>query len=482
MLFNSYLFVFIFLPVSILVYFSINKMRKYALAEWFLIGMSLWFYAYFNVMYLIIILCSILINYLLAKLMQDKNRGKKVVLLIGILVNIGILFYFKYMGFFVETINVAFRSSFEVKNIMLPLGISFFTFQQVSYLVDSYKDSSLQYEFRKYALFVVFFPQLIAGPIVLHSETIPQFSNNIKKKFNQDNFVYGLRCFALGMSKKVLIADLLGKVVEIGYSDVTALGVVDGLILMLSYTLQVYFDFSGYSDMAVGIGKMFNIDIPFNFKSPYKAFTITEFWERWHITLTRFLKNYLYIPLGGNRKGKLRTYVNLGIVFLLSGLWHGANVTFIVWGMLHGIAIILTKIFDKQIKGNHPALNWLMTFSFINIAWVFFRADSIGQAMELFRTIAIFNVVSLDAPFVDAFLTQEMAFVLNAMGHVGKLLQLMVMPITLIVLVGVVLGTKNTQERLLNPPTSIGTISCAILMGLSIISFSGVSIFIYFNF
>lgn len=309
MLFNSYIFVLLFLPLAVIGYYTINRFKKYALAEVYLIGMSLWFYGYFNTSYLTIIVVSILVNFTLATLMHKKERLKKLLVIIGVVGNIGVLFYYKYMGFFVQNINMIFKQDFEITNILLPLGISFFTFQQLSYIIDSYTGKSPMYNLREYALFVTFFPQLIAGPIVLHNETIPQFRNESKKKFNADNFAQGSMAFSLGMGKKVLIADYLGVIANVGYANVDKLTSTDAVIVMLAYTFQIYFDFSGYCDIATGIGKMFNIDMPMNFNSPYKALTITDFWKRWHITLTRFLRTYVYFPLGGNRKGDRKSVV-----------------------------------------------------------------------------------------------------------------------------------------------------------------------------
>ena len=349
MLFNSYIFIFLFLPLSLIGYYTFNNFKRYRLGEIFLIGMSLWFYGYFNISYLFIIIGSILLNYFITTLMHKFERFKKILVIIGIVGNIGVLFYYKYMGFFLSNINSLFNLDFEIIKILLPLGISFFTFQQLSYIIDSYTGKSLRYSIIEYSLFVTFFPQLVAGPIVLHNETIPQFKDKTKKVFNSENFAYGLMAFSLGMGKKVLIADYLGLIVGAGYSNVWSLTSIDAFIVMLAYTFQIYFDFSGYCDIAVGIGKMFNIDIPMNFNSPYKALTIIDFWKRWHITLTRFLRTYIYFPLGGNKKSTICTYINLSIVFLISGLWHGANYTFIVWGGFMGCLLLLIGYLKRNL-------------------------------------------------------------------------------------------------------------------------------------
>lgn len=334
MLFNSYIFILFFFPLCIIGYFYLNALNKNNYAQIFLLGMSLWFYGYFNIRYLPIIICSILLNYgtfLLLGYLQ-KQGARKLVLSISILFNIGILFYFKYYDFFIENINFLFHTDFTLQKLILPLGISFFSFQQLSFIIDAYRSEVPRYTFLNYAVYVTYFPQLIAGPIVTHNELIPQLVDKNRQLINWGNVAKGFYIFVLGLSKKVLIADIFGNAANWGFSNISSLDSISAFVTMLSYTIQIYFDFSGYCDMAIGIGKIMNIDLPLNFNSPYKALTIAEFWQRWHITLTRFFTRYLYIPLGGNRAGKVRTYLNTFIVFLASGLWHGANWTFIVWG------------------------------------------------------------------------------------------------------------------------------------------------------
>ena len=335
MLFNSYIFLFAFLPVCLSGYFVLNRFEWYRAAQLFVFGMSLWFYGFFNPSYLPIILISILLNYAATRILDQTRspKGRKTVMAVAVLGNIGILFYYKYFDFFIANVNVLFSSDFALRHILLPLGISFFTFQQISYVVDSYHGKVSSYSFLEYASFVAYFPQLIAGPIVTHDELIPQLADKQKKQFNWDNFARGIYLFALGMAKKVLIADLFGQTVNWGFANIGQLDSTNALLVILAYTIQVYFDFSGYCDMAIGLGKMMNIDLPLNFNSPYKAATITEFWQRWHMTLTRFFTQYIYIPLGGNRKGPLCTYRNVLIVYLVSGLWHGASWTFIFWAV-----------------------------------------------------------------------------------------------------------------------------------------------------
>ena len=484
MLFNSYEFIFVFLPLCIIGYFALNKVN-YVLGEYLLIIASFYFYAYFNPSYFYIILFSIVGNYGLTYMMRtwDSIVCRKMFLLSGIVANVGILFYYKYMGFFVENINLVFRTEFEIVKLLLPLGISFFTFQQLSYVIDSYKGTVPQYTFRQYALFVTFFPQLIAGPIVLHNEIVPQFEDKTKKKFNWDNFAIGLMAFSFGMAKKVIVADTFGNVVNYGFENVDTLGATNAILVMLSYTMQIYFDFSGYCDMATGIGKMFNIEIPMNFNSPYKAFSVTEFWKRWHMTLTRFLRTYIYFPLGGNRKGQLRTYINLFVVFLVSGIWHGANYTFIVWGIMHGIVMIVERIFKNKIETIHPALRWITTFTFVNIAWIVFRADTMTDALLLLEQIIGFDFVPVSIELVEASGCVIIPMLLSIVGEIALGYETTYLVYLLLIVLVIVLLCKNTNERMVLFNKSIGNaVLGALLLFFSVMSLSGESTFLYFNF
>ena len=389
MLFNSYVFILIFLPLAWSIYFFLNHFRLYKLAQVSLVLASFVFYGYQDWRLCILLLTTIIVNYAfhLILVQMPEGIGKKVVLAFGVIVNLALLFYFKYWNFAFETLYKLVGQDYVMKNIVLPLGISFFTFQQISMLVDSSRQGMERYGFWDYSLFVSFFPQLIAGPIVLHQEIIPQFHDLRKRKIDYANLTSGLEYFILGFAKKVLVADFFARICDAGYGSLSQLNVYSTILTILAFTLQIYFDFSGYCDMAKGLGRLFNFEITINFDSPYKALTIAEFWKRWHMTLTRFLTQYLYIPLGGNRKGKWRTYLNIMIVFSLSGLWHGADWTFIIWGMMHGGLQVLCRM-GKNIIAKIPKwLQWTMTFSIINIAWVFFRADYTRQPFQLLERL-----------------------------------------------------------------------------------------------
>lgn len=483
MLFNSYIFICLFLPLTLLGYFGLRKYEKHELAKIFLVLMSLWFYAYNNPSYLILILSSIVVNFTCSYFMvRTQGLTKKALLAGGILFNVGLIFYFKYYDFFVENLNIVLGTDYVLKNIMLPLGISFFTFQQISYVVDAYNGDTKDYSFTDYALFVTFFPQLVAGPIVLHDEIIPQFNDKEKYKVNYANIGKGLYILAVGLFKKVLIADSFGQLVDYGYSNIPYLTSAETLVVIILYTFQIYYDFSGYCDMARGIGYLLNIDLPCNFNSPYKAKSITEFWDRWHMTLTRFLRTYIYFPLGGNRKGVVRTYVNIMIVYLVSGIWHGANWTFIIWGIMHGIANCLNRIFRKPWDKIPGVIRWLLTFVFVNVAWVFFRAESIALAVEMLKrfttetwTITTYFLEQLSIPGLDflrtipeinemmIYHTDMMALFLIAVGLIG------------------VLGFKNCN-RMEMKYTWKKALLTAVLLVWTVFSLSGVSTFLYFNF
>lgn len=487
MLFNSYYFIFLFLPLSLAGYYILNYVNLRRLAGIFLIGMSLWFYGYFNRSYLLIICGSIIANFLFAKIMDrfsKKQSVKKCILILGILTNVILIFYYKYFNFFLENINTLFHTSFALKNILLPLGISFFTFQQISFLVDAYRGETKDYSFEEYALFVSFFPQLVAGPVVLHSETIPQFRDPEKRRVNYANFSRGLYVFSLGLFKKIILADTFGRAVDYGFSALPALNSLETFIVSLCFTFQLYFDFSGYCDMAVGIGNLFNITLPQNFNSPYKACSIIEFWERWHMSLTRFLRTYIYFPLGGSRRGTIRTYVNVMIVFLVSGIWHGANWTFILWGILHGLLNCLNRIFKKQWAKLWKPFRWLSTFLTINFLTALFRADDLTAAKTFLKRLFYAGGFSLRPELTECFLLEEFAFLEKRLAplqflsaHVtGCYLWLFLTAAFIAVLL-----FRNNGETEFKPTLSRSLI-VVLCMLWSVLSLEGISTFLYFNF
>ena len=494
MLFNSYIFVLLFLPSVLLLYFVLNYFGRYRAALWSLTIMSFIFYAYNNVKYVCVLGISISINWMLANLLlkakemefpeaKKRDSGKRI-LQIGILINIGSIFYFKYFNFFIDNINRLCVADFQMRNIVLPLGISFFTFQQISYLIDSYRGETRGYTFAEYAAFVSFFPQLVAGPIVLHNEIIPQLRDEKRKRFTHENFANGIYIFAAGLFKKVLIADTFGKAVSWGWSNIETMTSLEIMIVMLSYTFQIYFDFSGYCDMAVGIGKMFNIELPINFNSPYKSCSIIEFWKKWHITLTRFLRNYIYYPLGGSKKGRFHTYVNILAVFLISGIWHGANWTFILWGGVHGLAQILNRIFKNIWDRCNPVFQWICTFGFINIMWLLFRADNIQQAFMLIKRMITLDTLTINNKLYDTFMLgeiKELEKYIKPLSYLRENIPGLYMWIALAGALFICLNTENLHVKKFKHTFFTACQTIAMLVW-SIISFAGVSTFLYFNF
>lgn len=485
MLFNSYIFLLLFLPLTVGGYFLLNSFRQYRAATVFLLGMSLWFYGYFHPSYLYILCGSIVGNYLLARLMErSAPLWKKIIVILGSTANIGVIFYFKYFDFFLKNVNAVFGASFNLLHIVLPLGISFFTFQQVSFLVDASRGETKGYSFEEYALFVAFFPQLVAGPIVLHSEMIPQFRDPEKRVFRAENFSRGLFILALGLFKKVIVADTFGQAVAVGFRDVDAMQAMEAWIVSIAYTFQLYFDFSGYCDMAMGIAEMFNISLPQNFNSPYQSLSITEFWDRWHMTLTRFLRVYLYFPLGGSRKGKARTYLNIMIVFLASGLWHGASWTFVAWGALHGMLNCLCRIFRKQWEKLSPITRWFQNFLLVNFLWVLFRADSIRQAWKFLLKMLSLRDFTIRQELYECFQLDEIAFLIKHFSPAARLSDFVYgwpMWMFFFCAFAAVLNLPNSKQLHFRP-TVWYSLATAVMLAWSVLSLSGVSEFLYFNF
>lgn len=487
MLFNSHLFLLIFFPLVLLGYFGLNHFHKYRLALAYLLGMSLWFYGYNNPSYLLIIVVSILLNYACFWLIRsfykkEQPNLSKACMILGVICNLAILGYFKYMDFFISNINSIFSSDYNLLHIALPLGISFFTFQQISFLVDAYHKEIQDVPLLDYACFVSYFPQLIAGPIVSHDEILPQLSNPEKKQFHIENFTAGFYLFVLGLAKKTQIADRFSDAVAYSYTTIANMNSSSAIICMVAYTIQIYFDFSGYCDMAMGLGKMMNIDIPLNFNSPYQAITIADFWDRWHITLTRFFRKYVYFPLGGSRAGKWKTYRNIMIVFLLSGLWHGADWRFVLWGAMHGLFLVLYRMFKKGFDALPKAINWCITFLFVNIAWVFFRAPSFEDALCVIKNVFAFRFTPFDTVIAQTFRIREIAKVLRVI-RLEDYFPNIIMYGFFFVAFYFIFSRKNAYTRMQqfkpNLRTAIVTI---LLLCWCICSISGVQVFLYFNF
>ncbi len=491
MLFNSYEFIFVFLPIVFFVYFYLLNRRLIIGAKGFLVFASLFFYSWWNVAYLPLILVSMLFNYVLGNNLNQKSVEReelksrvssKTLLTIGIVANLGLLGYFKYADFFIENVNLLTNENIPTLNLLLPLAISFFTFQQIAYLVDSYRGETNEYDFLNYALFVSFFPQLIAGPIVHHKEMMPQFASKWNLVKNYKNIATGLFIFSIGLFKKVVIADTFAIWATNGFDRADTLNMIEGWTTSLSYTFQLYFDFSGYTDMAIGAALLFNIKLPTNFNSPYKASNIQDFWRRWHITLSRFLRDYVYIPLGGNQKGSFRTYNNLIATFVIGGLWHGAGWTFVFWGFLHGLALVIHRLWSNLGIKMWSWLAWFITFNFVNIAWIFFRAKEWDDAVKVIKGMIGLNGFVLHPLFQNKF-----SFLVNYGVQFGNMFKNIGADKTIVIwfmIIGVVTFlTKNSMEKKSTYRSNAFTlVQSSLLFMLSVISLNKVTEFLYFNF
>ncbi|MDY5580166.1 MBOAT family O-acyltransferase [Porcincola intestinalis] len=370
MLFSSLFFLWVFLPIVFISSFILQRFGGIKAANILLLISSLFFYAWGEPIYIFLMLASILINYSAGMLLYTKY--KKVVLAVAVILNLALLGYYKYAGILVKTWNRLTGAEVGIPKIALPIGISFFTFQALSYVIDAYRgDCEIQRNPLKLALYVSFFPQLIAGPIVKYKDVADQIDH---RELSLDQTASGIRRFVYGLAKKVLIANVAAQVVDNIYARPTAQlsGAMAG-VAVICYTIQIYYDFSGYSDMAIGLGRMFGFEFKENFNYPYISHSIREFWRRWHISLSTWFKEYVYIPLGGNRRGTGRTYMNLLIVFFLTGLWHGAGYNFIFWGLYHGAFIVLERAFYGKWLDRHKVIGWIYTFTVVNVGWIFFR-------------------------------------------------------------------------------------------------------------
>lgn len=493
MLFNSYIFIFLFLPITLIGYFSLTKVRCIKAAKIWLLVTSLFFYGYWNPPYLLLMVISIIFNHQIGNaiaLSPIGSRRAKSLLWFGIIINLASISYYKYANFFLTTVNNLFQTNFAIDNIFLPLAISFYTFTQIAYLVDAYRGETKTkpYDLITYSLFVVFFPQLIAGPILRHDELIPQFEKLKNFIFSHKNFAYGLTLFSLGLSKKVLIADNISPWVGTIFENGTNLTFIEAWVGALSYTFQLYFDFSGYSDMAIGLGLIFNIKLPINFNSPYKATSISDFWRRWHITLSNFLRDYLYIPLGGSRRGELRRYTNLIVTMLLGGLWHGAGWTFVLWGGLHG-AYLSINHWWRKLKTPLPNLvAWATTFLAVIYSWVLFRATTLETGLAIIKTMSGFNGITLPGEVngklgiltnfginLQSWSKLEYLPVFNGSKHLPILI--------LIILIFWVKLLPNTQDLIAKmKPTWWWAMSVGVMASLCLLSLNRVSEFLYFQF
>ncbi|NRF66501.1 MBOAT family protein [Aquincola sp. S2] len=410
MLFTTAAFLLLFLPVTLAGFFVLGRRSHAAAAGWLFLA-SLFFYGYWMPVFTLLLLASIGINFVTGRHIAQRVRGgaqadAKRWLVLGLVFNLGLLGYFKYANFFVDNLHALFGAQLSWTRVILPIGISFYSFTQIAFLVDAYEGKVDEANPVHYGLFVTYFPHLIAGPVLHHAQMMPQFADPAIYRPRADRLIGGLAIFAIGLLKKVVLADGVAPYADAVFrpADGGALpGMGEAWLGALAYTLQIYFDFSGYSDMAIGLSWLFNIRLPFNFDSPYQARSISDFWRRWHISLSTFLRDYLYIPLGGNRHGPARRYLNLATTMLLGGLWHGAGWTFVIWGGLHGLYLALNHGFRALLGAAHASLerqwlyrsaSWLLTLLVVVLAWVFFRAETLGGALRMLQAMAGFGATS----------------------------------------------------------------------------------------
>lgn len=505
MLFNSYAFIFAFLPVCLIGYVLLGRAGGQWPVLW-LGAMSLVFYSVSGPALVWLLAGSIILNFSAGYFIVKARKpgaliSAKSITALAIAADLAALGYYKYAGFFLANVTQAFGLSPSTWSVVLPVGISFYTFTQIAFLVDCYVGKVKKTGLPEYVLFVSYFPHLIAGPILHHAEMIPQFNRPNAATFSYRNFSTGTAIFIIGLAKKILLADALAPYADMVFNSTSSLSFADAWFGALAYTLQLYFDFSGYCDMAIGISLMFNIELPLNFYSPYRAASIVDFWRRWHMTLSRFLRDYLYIPLGGNRSGHSRRYVNLMITMMLGGLWHGAEWTFVVWGTIHGCYLLINHAFRKNAPRwlaalfGVQAVGVILTFFCVVVAWVFFRAPTIEAALHILRSMAGFGIAwNITAPqlvneryFAFALLILSLVIVF-ACPNVQQIFRLPFHP--------VVSGSDAKQggyptlepdsrqiERLrMFLGSASGAVLLGVLFGVSVLLFFRTTRFLYFQF
>ncbi len=447
MLFTTAVFTLLYLPVALAGFFAIARFSTKTAAAW-LFAASVFFYGYWMPEFTVLLLGSICGNYFIGlRIGRSRRIQAKRWLIIGVATNLLLLAYFKYANFFVDNLSIVLGIDWDIGRILLPIGISFFTFTQIAFLADAYQKGTTEYQFAHYGLFVTYFPHLIAGPVLHHAQMMPQFGDARTYHWNSANIAGGLAIFAIGLFKKIILADGISPYADAIFQPADASLVPDlheAWLGALAYTFQLYFDFSGYSDMAIGLSWLFNIRLPFNFNSPYKAVNISDFWRRWHISLSTFLRDYLYIALGGNRHGPLRRYINLGITMLLGGLWHGASWSFVFWGGLHGVLLVINHGFHAacgaarlEYLGNSRIfrfLSWALTMLSVIIAWLFFRAESFDGAVRMLQGLVGMNDpaptgmhsllwnagLQLDAGYIWCAMLGGVAFMLPNSNRIGS--------------------------------------------------------------
>lgn len=485
MLFNSYAFVFVFLPLVLGVFFTLCYFKLQKAAQLSLLASSLAFYGYWDVRFLPLLGGSIVFNYFLGNRINEakKTTAKKFYLYFSVIFNLSLLFYFKYLNFFISSTNYLLGWQFDLVNVILPLGISFFTFTQIAYLVDVYQSKASPTGWGSYGLFVTIFPHLISGPVLHHRDMISQFDDASNYRWSSENFANGTFLFVMGMVKKVLIADNLIPFVSNAFDKgQTEIAFLQAWIGALAYMIELYFDFSGYSDMAVGLGLYFNVKLPINFNSPYQATSIIDFWRRWHISLSNFLRDYLYIPLGGSRKGEFSKFRNLVITMFLGGIWHGANWTFIIWGGCQGVFLVVNHLWRKL---NIPMSNFLghfITMFVFIVSLAVFRSHDLTSAYDMLKGLFGFNGLVLPRSYESALGFLKDYGVLFKTNHLSNArMKDLVMMIALLMVTFILPNSMYWKERFLKRPVLWGAISSAAFI-TCVLNLQGLTEFLYYQF
>ena len=516
MQFNSYVFVLAFLPLTVVAYFLANRFSRRA-GKFVLIAASFLFYGWGAPGTLPVLLCSLAVNYAFAWAICRRNGAAESIsqqntandavsaqnritveeddrqphkkktgwlVAVPVILNILLLFYFKYLNFAVFNINRFLHTNLPFQELLLPVGISFFTFQQIAYVVSVYRGDLLKADLIDYLVYLTYFPKILMGPLAEPADLIGQFNDERNSHFSWENTACGLKIFSFGLLKKVILADTFGKALTWGMTNMGSASAMDWILVSICYSFEIYFDFSGYSDMAVGVSKMLNITLPINFDSPYKALSIRDFWKRWHISLTKFLTKYLYIPLGGNRKGTARTYINTMIVFLVSGIWHGANWNFILWGLMHGLFSVFDRITERVQEKVWKPIRWLYAFAVYNVLWLLFTCSSVNQWLVILKTMVGMNSTAVSTGLMEVFHLPEAGFLeqmLPAFGNFAGSAPWLWMIVILVTAMLVCLIPENNYRRLDRLNTG-NMIASALAFVWGVLCLGSETIFVYFNF
>ena len=482
MQFNSYLFILVVIPAFVLSYFLLSRISA-SLGKLAILAFSVWFYVYGGTYSAIILGISLLSNLLFSFLLSKCRRFRKLLLAVSVLANVGSLLYFKYFNFAMTALYGLFGREYYLRDIILPLGISFFTFQQIMYVVSVYKGEITEVRLLDYLCYALYFPKLIMGPLAEPGDFLDQLNSPELKRVSWENVACGIKLFGFGLFKKMVLADTFAEAVSWGFGNYAAATSGDLFLVMLFYTFEIYFDFSGYSDMATGVSKMINITLPMNFDSPYKAVSIRDFWKRWHMSLTAFLTKYVYFPLGGSRKGSVRTYVNILIVFLVSGLWHGANWTFILWGCIHGVLQIAERIFDKPLRRVPSPVKYLCTFLSVNLLWLLFRSESIAQWWDMLGKMFSFRGMAISDGLLRAFILPETPFLLDKLDLLGLNALVTGLPmLVMIVGAGLLCWIPENNYRSMGKLSIPNMVLCAAAFVWAFLCLTYESVFVYFGF